>query len=493
MEESLQRDVRDVTMVHVKTEAVDDNATALVLGSQEPPAPCGDTACRGGGEGGRGGGGGGRTQTAEELSDTELQTASTTTPVLLYPVSTDRFFATPGDGKTYLKIAPASAMPGAPSEKTLPSGSDFSSKAVLCLIEAVGRRWGLYETRERSQLFQSVQEEMASKGHMLPVEKIRRKWNNLIVTYKRVKDRSRETGHAKTSWEFFDLMDATLSDTIGSQIVNNKRNKGGNAASTLPGPLTKIAAKPLQLPSQNTLIRPNGDVPSTGTVESTGQASSTSQITVSTAAGTTTSPATVTSDNAQEVKPLIVLNGDIHPASIVPAPTFISSPSFTETASTSPTLIAGSNTDLNTLGYTSRKAPSFSSGVIPFRISSTPLGHSQNLLGLSSSFPPTSSCLTSSISASLSATSVSETEPQTQKGNPEQSSAALFQEILKRQEEQAYLDRVARRRIEAREKRRERREVRMSESMGRIATALELLSSKQDTVIALLQRLADRK
>lgn len=67
------------------------------------------------------------------------------------------------------------------------------------------------------------------------------------------------------------------------------------------------------------------------------------------------------------------------------------------------------------------------------------------------------------------------------------------QEALKRQEEQAHLERVARRRLEAREKRRERREVRMAESLGRIATALELLSSKQDTVIALLQRLADRK
>lgn len=84
-------------------------------------------------------------------------------------------------------------------------------------------------------------------------------------------------------------------------------------------------------------------------------------------------------------------------------------------------------------------------------------------------------------------------EGQNQKKNEEQSSTALFQEILKRQEEQAYLDRVAHRRVEAREKRRERREVRMAESLGRIATALELLSSKQDTVIALLQRLADRK
>lgn len=79
------------------------------------------------------------------------------------------------------------------------------------------------------------------------------------------------------------------------------------------------------------------------------------------------------------------------------------------------------------------------------------------------------------------------------KANDEQLTNALVREVLKRQEEQAYLDRVARRRAEAREKRRERREERMAESLGRVATALELLSSKQDTVIALLQRLADRK
>ncbi|XP_038551609.1 uncharacterized protein LOC119885590 isoform X1 [Micropterus salmoides] len=488
MEGNLQGGSSDVAIMHVKTEAVDENTSALVLGSQESPAPCGDTACRGGG---------GVDQTAEELADTQLQAATTTTPVLLYPVSTDRFFTTSGDAKTYLKIAPASAMPPAPSEKTLPSGSDFSSKAVLCLIEAVGRRWGLYETRERSQLFQSVQEEMASKGHVLPVEKIRRKWNNLIVTYKRVKDRSRETGHAKTSWEFFDLMDATLCDTVGTQITSNKRNKGGNTGSTLPGPLAKIAAKP-QVPQPTTIIRPKGDFASTGAVESAGQGVISSQIIGSTAAITSMTTATVSPTNAPELKPLIVLNSDIvtagiHPATIVPSSSFISSPCFTETASTSPSLDSPSNTEFNTSRYVSRKAPLFSSGVIPFRLSNAPLSNSQNLLGISSSFPPTSSSLASSISTSLSATAMSGTEGQTQKGNEEQTSTALFPEVLKRQEEQAHLDRVARRRVEAREKRRERREVRMAESLGRIATALELLSSKQDTVIALLQRLADRK
>ncbi|KAL3987387.1 serine/threonine kinase 17 [Sarotherodon galilaeus] len=282
----------------------------------------------------------------------------------------------------------------------------------------------------------------------------------------------RETGHAKTSWEFFDLMDATLCDTIGTQIVNNKRNKGGSTVSTLPAPLAKIAAKPLQLPQPtSTLIRPSSDFAAVagggGGVDSVGLGSS-----AGTAASTSVTAATISSTNAPDLKPLIVLN---------------------ETATTSPSLISASNTDLNTLGYTSRKAPSISSGVIPFRLSTTSLTQSQNLLGLSSSFPLMSSCLTSSAATSLSTTTVSGTEGQNQKAKAEQGGSTLFQEILKRQEEQAYLDRVARRRVEAREKRRERREVRMSESLGRIATALELLSSKQDTVIALLQRLADRK
>lgn len=294
-------------------------------------------------------------------------------------------------------------------------------------------------------------------------------------------------------------MDATLCDTIGTQIVNNKRNKGGSTVSTLPAPLAKIAAKPLQLPQPtSTIIRPSSDFAAVAGAGAGGVDSVSLGSSAGTAASTLVTAATISSANAPDHKPLIVLNGDIvttsiHPATIVPAPSFITSPCFTETATTSPSLISASNTDLNTLGYTSRKAPSISSGVIPFRLSTTSLTQSQNLLGLSSSFPLTSSCLTSSAATSLSTTTVSGTEGQNQKAKGEQGGCTMFQEILKRQEEQAYLDRVARRRVEAREKRRERREVRMSESLGRIATALELLSSKQDTVIALLQRLADRK
>lgn len=430
---------------HLISEEEDEKPSALVLSSQESPAPRGVSASTTGGGGG---------QTAEE------QQASTSTPVLLYPVNTERFFTTSADGKTYLKIAPASGMSSGPSDKPLLSGSDFSSKAVLCLIEAVGRRWGLYDTRERSQLFQSVQEEMASKGHVLPVEKIRRKWNNLIVTYKRVKDRSRETGHAKTSWEFFDLMDATLCDTVGAQISNNKRNKPSNPA--CPQPVTKIVVKP-HIPQASTILHP-----SSTTTEGRALASTTSVSSVTTV---TISPST-----SADIKPLIVLNGDIVTSGLHPTTTSASSSSYkAPSVATSAT-----NIDLSTARFITRKAPTFSSSILPLRLSSTQFN--KNVPSQSSA----------STSISLAAPSGTETP---HKGSDEQTATtnALIREVLKRQEEQAYLDRVARRRMEAREKRRERREERMAESLGRVATALELLSSKQDTVIALLQRLADKK
>lgn len=284
-------------------------------------------------------------------------------------------------------------------------------------------------------------------------------------------------------------MDATLCDTVGSQIVSNKRNRGGNAVPSLPAPVVKVALKP-PVPQPATLVRPNGDFAATGVVESAGQGAGSIQVISGGAAVSSVSTVAINSTHAPDVKPLLVLSSDIvttgvHTTTVVPSSSFISSPCLTETVSTSPALGSTSNADLNASRYAARKAPSFSPGAIPFRLSNT-----QNLLGVSSSFPTTCSCLSSSFPTSSSATTVAGGEGQNPKRHEQQTSPA---EILKRQEEQAYLDRVARRRVEAREKRRERREVRMAESLGRIATALELLSSKQDTVIALLQRLADRK
>ncbi|XP_077411676.1 uncharacterized protein LOC144042672 [Vanacampus margaritifer] len=432
---ALQRGSCDAGKVHVKKEEGDEKQSAMVLGSQGSPAPCSDPAC--------GGGRGGLDHATEELrGPSALHVATTTT--------TD--------------VQLSSVMPPAP-----PPGSDFSSKAVLCLIDAVGRRWGLYETRERSQLFQSVQEELAAKGHFLPVERIRRKWNNLIVTYKRVKDRSRETGHAKTSWEFFDLMDATLCDTVGSYISSNKRGKGSGAI--VPQASAKATPR-LHVPPSATIARPNGNFPASFLVESGVKSQAAASIS---STGAIASMPAVRQTESPDLKPLIVLNSEIvtanlHLASTEPPQSFIPSPCFTQTAS--PSLGATVNTDPNT----SRKAPSFPTDVICF--------HRSNNHNLASNFPST-------CSSSLSTSAIS--GPEGHKGNEAQSGSSFYQEILKRKEEHTELDGAARVRREARERRREKREVRMGKSLSRIATALELLSSKQDTVIALLQRLADRK
>ncbi|KAJ0016317.1 hypothetical protein NQD34_014607 [Periophthalmus magnuspinnatus] len=328
-------------------------------------------------------------------------------------------------------------MSSGPSDK--PSSSDFSSRAVLCLIEAVGRLWGLYDTWERSQLFQNVQEEMAAEGHVHPVEKIRRKWNNLIVTYKRVKERGRDMGHAKTSWEFFDLMEATLSDTVGSQI-NNKRTKLSNPP---PGPVTKVVVKP-HLP-QTAAQTPDGKL----------SASSVSSVTT----------VTINPNNSADIKPLIFLNGDIVASGLQ---------STAGNASPSSNTAPSGNVDLNNAHRITHKAPP--TGILPLRLRSAQTNRNTS-----------NACRWSAASVSLAPSSGAENEGGGDE--EEQSATASVMEVLKRQEEQADVDRVERRRAE---KRRERREQRMVESLGRAATALELLSSKQDTVIALLQRLADK-
>ncbi|KAJ8254375.1 hypothetical protein COCON_G00209870 [Conger conger] len=155
------------------------------------------------------------------LQSVQMSTAAA--PILLYPVSADRVISTTStDGKTIFKIAPETrpgSRGGGGPEKV--ATSEFTYQTIVFLIEAVGRRWNMYGSRERAQLFHSVQKELEGQGYCLPVERIRRKWNNLIVTYKRVKDRSRETGQAKTSWEYFEMMDAMLGSTIGSQCTAN--------------------------------------------------------------------------------------------------------------------------------------------------------------------------------------------------------------------------------------------------------------------------------
>ncbi|XP_021413154.2 uncharacterized protein LOC110486112 isoform X1 [Oncorhynchus mykiss] len=368
-----------------------------------------------------------------------LAIKTTSKPIVLYPVSADCFFSsnvTSADGKTILKIAPAPVM-------TLPTSSpEFSSQAIVYLIEAVGCRWSLYGTRERSQLFQSVQKELEEQGHCLPVEKIRRKWNNLIVTYKRVKYRGRETGQARTSWEYFEMMDAMLGDTIGAETTSSPTLVTSIPKVNVATETTKTEQKPLLLPHGNLI---------------------------------TACTRTLT---------LVPSSLPLHTPvpSTLPLYTFVRSP---------PTPVCSSLPLPNPLDTPS---PRIANNTDPVQPNPSPAPVAQP--PASCHFPSNLSrvhlrrkkrgCFSSSTSKGSSITSPLVQQQKRGEGT------SLLQEFLRRQEGHAEEEQVCRSRAEAQGRRYERREVCMAESLGRMATALELLSSKQDTVIALLQRLAER-
>ncbi|XP_041098201.1 uncharacterized protein si:ch1073-357b18.4 [Polyodon spathula] len=112
------------------------------------------------------------------------------------------------------------------------AAAEFNTQTTLLLIQCVSRHWDLYSATNRSQLFHTISKEFQLYGFKLSSEKLRRKWNNLIVTYKRAKERSGIAGKPNTTWEYFQLMD-------------NLFSKKGTPPLCLPPPALLSAAAPV--------------------------------------------------------------------------------------------------------------------------------------------------------------------------------------------------------------------------------------------------------
>ncbi|XP_066563303.1 uncharacterized protein LOC136751527 isoform X2 [Amia ocellicauda] len=361
-----------------------------------------------------------------------------------YPVSSGKLFPPGSDGKTTIQIATgpvesvAAALQGGTGEGGTPKlmmlpqpaqdtgpGQEFSPQAIVQLIQAVGRRWEQYSTRERGRLFQGVQEELAQNGQAFPLERIRRKWNNLLVTYKRVHERARYTGQHKTTWEYYEMMDALLSGSSKSQgregtmaamaTTTNAALSLAVSSCLLPGSLpTSLLTLPSLLPSL--LPSPRSCPP---------QALPSSPL-------SPPPPPPSSSINPDPPNP-----APQPPASALTSPPPQEGPSsLTRPRRLAPRLRV--NRKL--------KQPAVDSA------------------------------------AAFLAQQHSQAEERT----------GLLQSFLAAQEERGRAEEKWRRREEERERRRELRERRALGTLGRLVTTLELLSSKQDTAIALLQRLADQ-
>lgn len=322
--------------------------------------------------------------TPARASPLELEAAA---PALLYPISANNTLSS----SAILNNRDNKVPHGVGGIEAVSTSSEFTHDAIVHLIEAMQRCWDAYSARERSLLFQSVQKELEGHGHSLPVEKIRRKWNNLIVTYKRVKDRSLLCGgQTKTSWEYFEMMDNILGKT--------KFVQRGPASATLVGFATTAKA-----------------------------------------AVKSEDPAPVASVAAPCLLPTGIITASSQIPALVPSPALCKVSGSADAPHPEP-------------------APP---------LSRQPLRRRLRQLRLSS------------------ASRVA------QHGQAEERTA-LLRNFLSAQEERARVEEQQQRRTDARERRRERAARAAAEAMGRMATALELISSKQDTIIALLQRLADK-
>ncbi|XP_045596817.2 uncharacterized protein [Procambarus clarkii] len=94
---------------------------------------------------------------------------------------------------------------------------DFNHTATLLLIELIRQRFQRFLLiRTRPAVYKELQEEMCFRGFSFSLEKIRKKWNGLITTYQKIKERKRNSNDLsdKLSWDYYQLLDDLLGTTV---------------------------------------------------------------------------------------------------------------------------------------------------------------------------------------------------------------------------------------------------------------------------------------
>ncbi|KAG9352096.1 hypothetical protein JZ751_020509 [Albula glossodonta] len=99
------------------------------------------------------------------------------------------------------------------SESEIFPHPEFNPRTTQLLIELTQKHWDQYAIN-KTQFYQMLHSEFLAHGYNISAQKIRKKWNNLLVTYKRTKDRTRVSSEARITWEYFEALDSILSPTV---------------------------------------------------------------------------------------------------------------------------------------------------------------------------------------------------------------------------------------------------------------------------------------
>ncbi|KAI9533954.1 hypothetical protein NQZ68_018322 [Dissostichus eleginoides] len=107
------------------------------------------------------------------------------------------------------------ASPSSRSEH-LDSTQDFTHNTILLLLDLTKTHQHVYY-RNKPGFYKLIQRQFTKEGYSFSSDKIRKKLNNLLTTYKRAKDRSASTGEGKITWEYYGIMDNLFGKcTVGS-------------------------------------------------------------------------------------------------------------------------------------------------------------------------------------------------------------------------------------------------------------------------------------
>ena len=99
------------------------------------------------------------------------------------------------------------------SEMSTGAGTTWSKEETLKLIEVWGQeaiQKQLQECKRNQTVYEEVAKEMREAGYERTYQQCRDKIKKLKGDYKKEKDKQGRTGEGRTSWDYFDAMDAVL-------------------------------------------------------------------------------------------------------------------------------------------------------------------------------------------------------------------------------------------------------------------------------------------
>ncbi|XP_068248034.1 uncharacterized protein [Palaemon carinicauda] len=89
----------------------------------------------------------------------------------------------------------------------------FNHAATLLFIDCIKKHEDMLKMKKSSEMFFLIKKEMACEGFLFTETKLRKKWYNLLISYRRILERANETGDLISSWPYYEAIDNIIVNT----------------------------------------------------------------------------------------------------------------------------------------------------------------------------------------------------------------------------------------------------------------------------------------